>query len=81
MAKELLTLSNICEGKLESEFQEAYTAIMSRLYPGKKGSITITINLKRVENTTTMAEVGYAMNAKLPPQKRAALERLPTAVC
>lgn len=73
MSKELLSLSNLCEGKLESEFREAYTAIMSRLYPGKKGSITITINLKRVENTATMAEIGYSMNAKLPPQKRACI--------
>jgi hypothetical protein len=73
MSKELLSLANICEGKLESEFQEAYTAIMSRLRPGKTGTVNISVKLKRMDNTATMTEIGYSLNAKLPEQKRACI--------
>jgi hypothetical protein len=73
VSKEFLSLANICEGKLESEFQEAYTAIMGQLRSGKTGTINISIKLKRMDNTATMTEIGYSLNAKLPPQKRACI--------
>jgi hypothetical protein len=73
MSKEFLSLSNVCEGKLEGEFQEAYTAIMAKLYPGKVGTISIKLKLQRVENTSSMVEIGYSLDAKLPPQKRACI--------
>lgn len=73
MPKEYLSLSNICEGKLEVEFQEAYAAIMTRLYPGKIGTINIQLKLQRVENTSSMVEIGYSLISKLPPQKRACI--------
>lgn len=69
--KEALTLSNICEGALEEEFQSLYPAILSQLKEGDKGSISITVEMARVKDTSSMVTTSFKVTPKFPARKRA----------
>ncbi len=71
--QEPLSLSNLCEGKLEEMFQSAYPAIVSQLKHGDTGTINITIKLKRVENTETMVNVTASLTPKFPAKSKATI--------
>lgn len=71
ITQEPLTLSNLCEGKLEEMFQSAYPAIVSQLKHGDTGTINITIKLKRVPNTDTMVNVTASLTPKFPAKSKA----------
>lgn len=61
-----LSLSNVCGGKLDMEFQEKYQAAMATLKEGQKATITINLELSRVKGTSTMVNVGYKLTPKFP---------------
>lgn len=64
-----LSLSVIDGGKLEEDFQVAYRAVIANLRDGEKAGITITIELSRVKNTTTMINMDSKLAMRLPPRK------------
>ena len=70
MGKELLSLANVCEGKLEQTFQELYPAVISSLPDGGSGGISITIKFTRVKNTATMVNTEFALKPQFPARKR-----------
>ena len=70
MTKELLSLGNICEGKLEQAFQELYPKIVSTIPDGGTGGISINIKFARVKNTTTMINTELTLKPQFPARKR-----------
>ncbi len=68
-----LSLSTICGGNLEREFQEIYPALLANLDKGGKASVTITVELQRVKDTSTMVNVGYKLTPKWPARSRASV--------
>lgn len=62
-----LSLSTICQGNLEKEFQRIYPELVEALGEKDKASITITITMYRVPNTTTMISTDYKLKATFPP--------------
>lgn len=68
MPMEKLSLLNVCEGSLEQQFQAAYPQILQSLKTGgKKATIKITLEFRRPEGSTTLAQVKSSFDAKLPP--------------
>ena len=71
-----LTLSTACEGKLEEEFQNLYPAILSQLRHGDKATVNITLEFKRVPDTTTMINLGYKVTPRFPAKSKASVCQL-----
>jgi len=65
-----LSLSNLCGGQLEEQFQELVPKIISQLKEGQKGTISISIDFKRVPETTTMVTTSYSLSHKFPSVKK-----------
>lgn len=68
-----LTLSTVCGGKLEEEFQELYPAVLANLKQDDKAALNITINIKRVPETSTMISLEYKITPKFPARRRASI--------
>lgn len=68
-----LSLSTICQGNLEKEFQRLYPELVNSLGEKDKASLNITITLTRVPNTTTMVALDYKLKATFPPIARSSL--------
>ena len=68
-----LSLANLCDGTLEETFQAIYPEILAKCMSGDKGSITINIELERVEDTTTVVRTAFSIKSKAPTFKKAAL--------
>ena len=68
-----LTLSSLCEGKLEEEFQRMYPEVIESLGEKGKGSLTITINFQRVPDTVTMVRMDYKIKPTFPPRERSSV--------
>jgi hypothetical protein len=66
MENEMVTLSNISDCSLEDQFQKAYPEILSKLEPGKKAKITMTIEVQRPEGTSTLVNVKTKFDTKMP---------------
>jgi len=71
-----LTLSTVCGGKLEEEFQAFYPAVLAQLKEGDKATITINIELKRVPDTSSMVNLGYKITPKFPAKTKASICQL-----
>lgn len=71
-----MSLSTICGGDLDEEFQSFIPALLSQLRQGQKASVSISIDLKRVENTSTMVTIAYSITPKFPAVKKASLCRV-----
>lgn len=65
-----LTLSNLCDGEMEEEFNNQYKEIISMLKEGAKGTISIQINFKKLEGTSTMYNVDFKINSRRPAAQR-----------
>ena len=63
-----LSLTTICGGNLEREFQRVYPEAVAKLKEGEKATITITLEFKRVKDTKTMVGTSYKLATKTPPQ-------------
>ena len=68
-----LSLATVCEGDLEEEFQEMYPKLIAALREGDKGTITITLEIARIENTDSMLKVGYKIKPQLPSKGKASI--------
>jgi len=66
MSEERLSLANICEGKINRQFQRQYPEIFSDLKAGQKATVTITLSLSRPEGSTVMASIAGKMAVKMP---------------
>jgi hypothetical protein len=71
-----MTLSTICGGDLEEEFQAYIPALLSQLKQGQKASIAITVDLKRVQDTATMVTASYSITPRFPAVKKASICRV-----
>lgn len=67
---ENLSLSNICAGKLEEDFQALYPRLVAALKDGDKAAVSITIEVQKVPDTSTMVNVRYSMSPKFPARKK-----------
>jgi len=74
--KVLMDFNNLGEGALASEFQENYKSLLSKLCPGEKGTISISIIIERSEDATTIAAVDYSITSKSPKRKRRTLAQI-----
>lgn len=70
---EILTLSNLCNGELAADFAANLKEIMGSITGSQKGTISITLEIKRAENTQTMVNVGYAIKHALPAKKQSSM--------
>lgn len=68
-----LTLSSACGGKLEAEFQRLYPAMLAQLKQGDKATIAITLELKRVPETTTMLNLTYKIKPTWPAKAKSSV--------
>lgn len=68
-----LTLSNMCGGKLEQEFQDLYPAMLTQLKHGDKATVTITIDMKRVPETNTMLNLSYKITPRFPAKSKSSV--------
>ena len=64
--QQVLNLTNICDGKLEAEFEEMYKDALRKISKGQKAKITINIEMLRVPDTDTIVELGYNIKSTLP---------------
>ena len=72
-----VSLSSICEGNLEEEFQRMYPELIAAINdPKDKASITITIALKRVAETTSMLTTAYSIKPTFPAIARSSMCRI-----
>lgn len=62
-----LTLSNVCEGKLDRQFRATYPGVLSDLKPGQKATVTFTVTIERPEGSSVMANITSKMAVKMPP--------------
>lgn len=68
MAKENLSLVNVCGGTLEEQFQAVYPQILQSLKVGKgKATVSMKIEFKRPEGTSAMAQARATFDVKMPP--------------
>jgi hypothetical protein len=68
-----MTLANMCNGTLEDAFQSIYPEILAKCMSGEKGSISIIIELERVEDTATVVRTAFSIKSKAPAFKKMAL--------
>jgi hypothetical protein len=68
MAQEL-TLSNVCEGNIDAEFQRCYKEALA----AGGGKITINLDVTTVEGTSTMAKIKAGVKCALPGLSKAAV--------
>ncbi|SFM09853.1 hypothetical protein [Pelosinus propionicus] len=73
MSEILVTLSSVCGGSLEEQFQKLYPAVISQLKPGNSGSISFTVKFKRMEDTATMVNTSFSLTPKFPAIKKASI--------
>jgi len=73
MSEVNISLSTICGGALEDQFQDLYPALISQIKQGQKASLSITINFKKIENTDTMLSADYSLTPKFPAVKKASI--------
>lgn len=71
-----IALDTIGEGKLNEEFQSVLPGLLAQLREGDKAGVTISVEFKRVENTTSMIGVTYKITVKAPPRAKASICRL-----
>lgn len=71
--QQVLNLTNICDGKLEAEFEEMYKDALRKISKGQKAKITINIKMLRVPDTDTIVELGYNIKSILPAISRRAI--------
>ena len=64
---EKLTLSNVCDGKLDKQFQRKYPEVLANLKDGQKATVTISIAIARPEGSATMVGITGKMTTKMPP--------------
>lgn len=68
-----VSLSTVCGGSLEEQFQKIYPAVISQLRPGNSGSISVTLKFKRMEDTATMVTTSFSLTPKFPAVKKASI--------
>jgi len=68
-----LTLSSVCEGKLEEEFQKMYPDLVESLGAKGKASVAITLQMQRVPDTQTMIRMDYKIKPTFPPVERSSV--------
>lgn len=68
-----LSLSNICGGELEKQFQSLVPALLLNLKYKQTASINIKIDFKRIEDTATMISTAYSCSPKFPAVKKSSL--------
>lgn len=73
---EPLSLTNICGGDLEADFQKLYRKLVAQLEDGEKASLSINIDLSRVPDTMSMYNVGYKVTPKYPAKGRNSMVRV-----
>jgi len=73
---EPLSLTNICEGKLEEEFQKVYPALLSQLKHGDKASLAIKLDFSRVADTETMIKMEYSVKPTFPARKKSSIGQI-----
>lgn len=66
-----VSLSTICGGAMEEQFQQLYPALLAQLREGNKASLSINISFKKVPDTTTMINTSYKMTPKFPASGKA----------
>jgi len=67
-----ISLSTICGGDLEKRFQDVYPNILAAIREGEKATIGITLEFKRIPETSTVA-VGFKMAPHFPAQGRSSI--------
>lgn len=68
-----VSLSTICGGAMEEQFQSVYPALIAQLKEGNKASVSITIDFKKVPDTTTMVATSYKITPKFPASGKASI--------
>ena len=71
--QQVLNLTNICDGKLEAQFEEMYKDALRKISKGQKAKITINIEMLRVPDTDTIVELGYNIKSTLLAISRRAI--------
>lgn len=71
-----VSLSTICGGGMEEQFQAIYPALIAQLRDGNKASLSITIDFKKVPDTTTMVTTSYKLTPKFPASGKASICQL-----
>ncbi|WP_312337182.1 hypothetical protein [Anaerospora hongkongensis] len=62
-----LTLSNVCDGKLDRQFKAKYPEIIGNLREGQKAVITVQLTIERPAGSTMMTSITGKMSTKMPP--------------
>jgi len=73
MAEVPISLSTVCGGDLEQRFLEIIPQLISRLGQGQKANIAISLEFKRVPDTTTMVSTSFTITPKYPATKKASI--------
>lgn len=68
-----VSLSTICGGAMEEQFQQLYPALLAQLREGNKASLSVNISFKKVQDTATMINTSYKMTPKFPASGKASI--------
>lgn len=67
------TLSNICGGEVEKQFQREAKSLLSQLCEGEKGKITITLDIERTKGSVQMINIKSTFRTTPPAKVRLAI--------
>jgi len=68
-----LSLTTICGGELDREFQEMYPRLLAAMGSEDKTGITITVEMKRLPDTSTMISLQYTIKPNFPSRKKVSI--------
>ena len=68
-----ISLSTICTGGLEEQFQSLYPALLSQLKEDQQASLSISITFKHIPDTTTMVSASYKITPRFPAKGKASI--------
>lgn len=64
------TLSNICGGEVEKQFQREAKHLLSQLCEGEKGTITISLGFERTKGSAQMINIKSSVKVAPPAKVR-----------
>ena len=68
-----VSLSTVCGGAMDEQFQKLIPALMSQLRQGQTASVAMTISFKRVPDTDTMISTTYKLTPRFPATSKASI--------
>ena len=68
-----LSLSTLCQGELEAQFQKMYPTLLSQCKDGDKASISIVIKFEKFKELSTMVKTEFKISPRFPATSKVSI--------